>query len=433
MNFRDILRTANANLGKSKLRTFLTISAVFIGCLALMLTTGVGAGLKTYVNDQISAVGAKDALLVRGTTSQGPVSSSDAPKQYDPNKPPVTTTGFTQVILLGPNDLAKITATKGIKSVQPMYNTSAEYVTAPGNANAKKLQVTTSEAVDGFAQPLRAGRRVDNGSRNFQTTLPPTYVSALGFNSDQDALGKTIMIGYKDSQGTIFTQTATIVGVQEKTLINDNSLTLNSAAAIDAHNRATANLPDYQRDRFVNVFAKFDTNLSTQQQTDLKNSLKAQGYTAATLADQLGIINSVITGITTFLNVFAAITLIAATFGIVNTLFMAVQERTREIGLMKALGMRRSRIFALFSLEAILIGFWGAIVALGAANLLGRIGSNLASKTIFKDFDGLHLFSFPAKSMLPIIGLIMLIAFLAATLPARRAAKLDPIDALRYE
>ncbi len=221
--------------------------------------------------------------------------------------------------------------------------------------------------------------------------------------------------------------------MQEKNLINDNSLTVNPSYAIDVHKQATGSLPDYQSERFVNIFAKFDTSLSTQQQTALKENLKGQGYSAATLQDQLGIINKVIDAIIIFLNIFAGITLVAATFGIVNTLFMAVQERTREIGLMKALGMRRSRIFLLFSLEAILIGLWGAMIALAAANIIGRIGSQIATKTIFKDFDGLHLFSFPAKSMLPIIGVIMLIAFLAATLPARRAAKLDPIEALRTE
>ncbi len=143
MKFLDILRTANANLGKSKLRTFLTISAVFIGSLTLMLTTGVGAGLKTYVNDQVNAVGAKDTLLIQGQVdSQGP--TSDGPKEFNPDAAPATSTGFQSVILLGPSDIAKIKATKGITSVQPMYTTSAEYITS----GAKKYQVATSEAVD---------------------------------------------------------------------------------------------------------------------------------------------------------------------------------------------------------------------------------------------------------------------------------------------
>jgi putative ABC transport system permease protein len=72
-------------------------------------------------------------------------------------------------------------------------------------------------------------------------------------------------------------------------------------------------------------------------------------------------------------------------------------------------------------------------LALGAANILGRIAGNALSKTFLSDFEGLQLFSFPAASVIQVILLVMLIAFLAGTLPARRASRLDPIEALRYE
>jgi putative ABC transport system permease protein len=112
---------------------------------------------------------------------------------------------------------------------------------------------------------------------------------------------------------------------------------------------------------------------------------------------------------------------------------MSVQERTKEIGLMKALGMGRRKIFALFSIEAVLIGFWGSILGIIFANFLGKIVNNLSTKGFLKDFPGLNLLSFPAKASTIIVVGIMLIAFLAGTLPARRASRKDPIDALRYE
>lgn len=86
MNYRDVIRTANSNLRKSKLRTILTVGAVFMGALTLMLTTGVGQGLKTYVDEQVSAVGAKDALIISVKTEGGGPVSNDEPKEYDPNK-----------------------------------------------------------------------------------------------------------------------------------------------------------------------------------------------------------------------------------------------------------------------------------------------------------------------------------------------------------
>jgi putative ABC transport system permease protein len=95
--------------------------------------------------------------------------------------------------------------------------------------------------------------------------------------------------------------------------------------------------------------------------------------------------------------------------------------------------MGKRRIFLLFSTEAVLIGFWGSMLAIVFANLLGKLINSFTTKGFLKDFTGLQLLSFPAKASAIIVIGIMLIAFLAGTLPARRAARKDPIDALRYE
>ncbi|MDQ5972227.1 MAG: transporter permease [Patescibacteria group bacterium] len=429
MKYRDIIRTANSNLRKSKLRTFLTIGAVFMGALTLMLTTGVGQGLKTYVDEQVSAVGAKDALIISVKTEGGGPVSNDNPKDYDPSKKQASA-DFTNPPMLSAEDVAKIEKTEGIKSVQLFYPVAAEYITRQGQG---KFLITATQAVDGLNQPLSAGKLVDNSSDTSQITIPPAFVGKLGFSNDQDAVNKKVAMAFKDSQGQIFEIPVTVVGVQEKTLIQGNAANVNDATMLAAFNRATAGVPDFQRNQYAYVVGKFDVNMSETDLKALKDRLAEQGYSASTLEDQLGIINNVINVITVFLAVFAGIALAAASFGIVNTLFMSVQERTREIGLMKALGMGRRKIFALFSLEAILIGFWGALIALGAANIIGRIGSKVAANTLFKDFEGLELFSFPTRAMIPIIILIIVIAFLAGALPARRASRKDPIEALRYE
>lgn len=427
MRLNDIILSANTNLLKSKLRTFLTISAVFIGALTLMLTTGVGAGLKTYVDEQVAAVGAEDIIVVsaKSQSSENPIASAE-PTEYDPDARPTGQFGQT---LLQSSDLEKIEKIEGIKSVEPLYNVQVEYITV----GTKKYAAQVSQTTEGINYPVAAGRRVDVRSNRSEVTIPSEYVSALGFKNNDGALNQTATFGFKDADGETFTKEATIVGVQETSIINGAQITSNIAFVREADARANQGVPDFQRDQFVVAFAKFDTSLSDQQVEDLKQKLDQAGLEGSTLDDQLGIITSVIDAITIFLNVFAGIALVAATFGIVNTLLMAVQERTREIGLMKALGMGRAKIFALFSFEAILIGFWGAIVALGVANLIGRVGSTVAGNTLFKDFDGLELFSFPAMSMIGIILVIVAIAFIAGALPARRASKLDPIEALRYE
>ena len=164
----------------------------------------------------------------------------------------------------------------------------------------------------------------------------------------------------------------------------------------------------------------------------LQDRLADAGYTGSTLEDQLGTITAVIDGIVLVLNGFAVIALVAAGIGIVNTLFMAVQERTREVGLMKAMGLSSGRVFSLFSIEAVVIGLVGS-----ALGVLGAVGAgqlvNSVSGDLLVDLPGLILVAFDPVGVATVVLGVMAIAFLAGTLPALRAARQDPISSLRYE
>jgi len=130
--------------------------------------------------------------------------------------------------------------------------------------------------------------------------------------------------------------------------------------------------------------------------------------------------------------VFGFITLIASVFGIVNTQYISVLERTREIGLMKALGMRRKDISRLFIIEAVWIGFLGGIIGSLTALGIGILANPSLSDVIGFD-KGTYILIFKPLQIVILIFVLMFIAMIAGLLPARKAAKLDPIEALRTE
>jgi putative ABC transport system permease protein len=130
---------------------------------------------------------------------------------------------------------------------------------------------------------------------------------------------------------------------------------------------------------------------------------------------------------------FSFIVLFVSIFGIINTLLMSVYERTREIGLMKALGMRNIKVFQLFAIESCIIGFWGSIIGIVAATGLGSIINNTLAKALADSLAGFKPYSFPIEQVPFIIIGIVFVAFLSGTLPALKASRLDPINALKYE
>ena len=133
------------------------------------------------------------------------------------------------------------------------------------------------------------------------------------------------------------------------------------------------------------------------------------------------------------MSLVALIALLAASFGIINTLVIAVLERTKEIGLQKALGMSRGKIFAVFSLESVLIGFWGALLGTVGGIIVGLITNKVLITAYASSFEGFSLFAFTLPSIATVMGLVCSIAFIAGVMPAIRASRLNPIESLRYE
>ncbi|MDN6533583.1 MAG: FtsX-like permease family protein [Yaniella sp.] len=269
----------------------------------------------------------------------------------------------------------------------------------------------------------------------YEMVIPTTWLGALDIddveNADQ-AIGQTVVVGAQDLEGNTDTVEAEIVGVAEETITGTGtqpipSHGLNQEIAEINNTAGDTTLASTYMQAVVTV-----ENLADNEQ-QIKDDLAEVDMVGQTVEDQMGMISGIIDAVTWVFNGFALIALLAASFGIVNTLLISVQERTRQIGLYKALGMTNGKVFTLFSTEAIVIGLLGSIIGIGLGAGVGVLGNSLLINGPLDSVPGLSLFAIEPLALLIIAAVIILIAFLAGTLPARRAATKDPIEALRHD
>ena len=422
MKLIDIIKISQKNLFRAKLRTALTIGAVFIGALTLSLTNGLGNGVKAYVNDQLGNLGVENTLIIRvKQTQQNPVSTDVT--EYNPERQ----VGTFNIALLDTSDLERMAKIEGVKEVFPDRLPMLDYMTA----GDEKYEVAAYQHVEGLNITMAAGELVRNDFPN-GITIPQKYVEPLGYASAADIIGGTLTLGYKDSAQTQQEVKVTVVGVQEQSLLGNTNIVISQGLAKLILDDQTAGVPALEG-KYMNAVVKYDPDYSEDEVAKLKERFETGGYGAQTVQDQIGMISQVIDAILIVLNVFGVITLVAAAFGIVNTQLMSVNERTSEIGLMKALGASRRNVFAIFSIEAASIGFWGAVSGVLVSIVIGTIVSDLASKNFLKDFVGFKLIAFPVVPTLVVVVGIIALSFLAGALPSLKASRLDPIKALRYE
>lgn len=430
MRLNDVVGTAIGNTFRSKLRTSLTVVAIFIGAFTLTITSGLGTGINNYIDSTVAAIGAKDVLTV---TKIDTTATTVGPQKYDANKVSAgarARPGAT-IEAMGPADISTIGGVSGVNSVQPTLAISPRYI---ANGTGEKYTITANGSGSGVTLQLKSGAQPNETTGEYQVVLPTSYVSLLGFSSNSAAIGQTVDIGAADAAGTASVLQATVVGVAATSLGGAGDVvTTNTALTQKLYDVQSVGLSAASKERFAMATVRFDAKASPEAVAQLKDRLSAAGYKAQTVEDQIGTFKTVIDAIVLVLNAFAVIALIAAGFGIVNTLLMSVQERTREIGLMKAMGMGSGKIFGLFSFEAIFIGFLGSAIGAGIGIVVGSVISSALSGSVFSALPGLTLIAFSPTSIVTIIVVVMAIAFLAGSLPATRAARQDPIESLRYE
>jgi putative ABC transport system permease protein len=427
MNFLDILKTSAVNLWRNKGRTILTIIAISIGAFTVALTSSVNTGVNSYIDKQLAVFGSSNSLQVQA--KQETSTLTDEPQEYKESDSSQTSSTMK---MISDSDIEKIRKVKGVKSSEGYKTPTLDYIKYK---DGKKLKTSSREVLDSLQIDLAVGSAPDNDSNELELSLPQNMVSPLGFSSIEDAIGKTIKIQVtSQATGEKNIVEAKIVGVMNKNLIQNGYTFLNSKLNQKIYDLQTKNLPQSMTNQYLAAFTELEPGYETDEKIgQVKKDIENLGYVGYTIDNQISMVKSVIDAVTGSLILFGAIALLAASFGIINTLFISVQERTREIGLMKAMGLSNTKVFTLFSVEAIMIGLWGSVLGILVAMIAGSALNSFALDTFLKGMDGFYLTEFNISNVSIVIIIIMVISFLAGTLPSRKAAKQDPIDALRYE
>ena len=430
MRATDIIRRAGRNLRQAKGRTILTALAISVGAFTITLALAAGAGGRQYVDDMLSSNGDERSLMVfTKAETQSPGKPSSGPAEYSeiPEKDDSASSGMT----LTQKDVNRVLSVDGIESVVPMLDISATYMQG---TNDKKFQTSVKIKVDKMALELVAGSLKDSQPAKGKAVISESYVEPLGFKSAKDAIGKTVTLRfdqYSVEDGAVpqprdFKFEVQAVDKQGKTAIMYSDAVQISAE--DGKEIFAFQLPS-SIDSYYGMTAQVAPGKDV---SEVQNAVNEKGYDTFSLEDTREAMFTAVNVAMAGLAGFGALATLASIFGVINTMYISVLERTQQIGLMKALGMRRRDIGRLFLFESAWIGFLGGALGAGLAVIVGLVGNPYISK-FTNAGEGVSLLVFEPLAVAAIIGGLVLVAVASGYFPSRKAAKLDPIEALRTE
>lgn len=436
MKISDLITQSNHNLFRNKARTILTILAIFIGSFAICTTTAIQTGVNSFIDSQVASFGGEGFIQAYGKTE---TDTSQAIQDMQIGRPKKYNDGNTNEMgqpAITEEQIEQFRNIPGIIKDTVLVGRfgAVTYVQSTKNNErfTTQLNQMTTKTVH---YDMVAGTNIDNNTDEYQVLLPnDLWVESLGYGSSEEAVGQKLDFVWSDPVTAELKHfPATIVGVQAPSVLNSAAVLINTPLNDALYAENVKYLPATEKGKVFTVAAEYDYEKYSAD--EIKKAISDIGLEGMTVADIIGQIKGFFDAITTIFTAFGFIALIAASIGIVNTLLMSVQERTREIGLMKTFGMSKIKIFFSFALEATLLGFWGAIAGLTVSFLLCTGVDNVAhtSDGFLKAFPTMHLAEFSPAVFIPVVLTIMAIAFIAGVLPATKASKKNPIDALRYE
>jgi putative ABC transport system permease protein len=441
MRFADYIRIAMSNLWKRKLRTILTIFAVVIGATLIALMVSLGVGLQDYVTGQLTALSVPDVIsvepklgeslasVVLGSTGFGPPQEVEEGQAY----------AYLNIGTLTGQDVERIQAVENVAAVEPVVLIMPRWVQLEGSEKKYQVQLLASPPYEIRQRKLEAGRPFEADERGV-AVVAYDFLEAWNLDSPEEALGRTISIrvplGFqinlfssKEPEGQDYS--FTIVGVFQDSLLSTEV----SVPMEDGIEMARYFNQDDEAYTDKDMGLALSVHVDDPAQVDaVARAIEDLGdYTAETAEESAGSLAGGFRAIQAVLSIFGLIALAVASLSIINTLIMAIYERTQEIGVMKAVGATKGTIRLLFTVEAGSIGFWGGLTGVLVAWVIGQVINLVSHLTFLRDYKSFNISAFPLWLILAVIVLCTGVALVAGLLPASRAANLDPVEALRHE
>jgi putative ABC transport system permease protein len=449
MKFQDLSDLALRNLREALLRNALTTLGVAVGVASLVAIMSIGVGLQQFTSKRLSQSGLFDTIFVTAKNNFRGMGRPQREVQTDKPPRPLDEDARRELEKL-PNVIEVYPQVRFFTEVR-FHNKPYATVVA-GMPDSSR----NSGAFDGMQ-----GNFFSSASAN-EAILQIEFAKDLS-DKPPSLIGQDLTLRYAERQaipvaggdgassageGGGFSVVPKelhlkIVGIVETEPAAGYGGTGNARLLIPLDTASTLraaqvnDLRDIVRGSNANktVYPSLSVRAKSPSQVSvLEASIKNLGFNAFSLLDASKSLQIFFSLFDSLLGIFGGLALTVATLGIVNTLVMAILERRREIGVLKALGAADSDVRQLFFVEAGIMGFLGGILGVGFGWLLGRaitFGVNVYLKR--QNLNPIELTSVPWWLVIVALVLGVVVSLLAGLYPASRAAKLNPVDALRYE